>query len=59
MGSDCAHDHRLQGGLAEPELARALDHTQTALAARGERLTAPRRRVLELLLADRPADQGL
>lgn len=51
MGSDCAHDHHLQGGLAEPELARALDHTQTELAARGERLTAPRRRVLELLLA--------
>ncbi|MBN8551462.1 MAG: transcriptional repressor [Caulobacterales bacterium] len=55
MGSECGHDHHLSGGLAEPELARALERTQAVLAERGERLTTSRRRVLELLLeAGRP-----
>ena len=50
MGAACEHDHDGGHGLGAAALARALDETERRLAAACERLTAPRRRVLELLL---------
>jgi Fur family zinc uptake transcriptional regulator len=50
MGAACDHDHSdSRPGPAEVE--RALVAVETLCAAEGERMTAPRRRVLELLLA--------
>lgn len=49
MGAACDHDHGTVG-LAEGEALRALDAAEAACAAEGERMTAPRRRVLDLLL---------
>ena len=56
MGGAChhheEHDHH---GLKGPSLGRALDAAEVRCATNHERLTAPRRRVLELLLsADAP-----
>lgn len=51
MAMPCEHDHHAQGGLERPALDRVLAATEARLAASGERLTAPRRRVLTLLLA--------
>ncbi len=52
MSGDChhhaEHDHQ---GLGEGALGRALDAAQAHCAAIQERLTPPRRRVLQLLLA--------
>ena len=45
------HQHHVHHGLKEPALARALTASEARCGATGERLTAPRRRVLELLLA--------
>ena len=50
MGSACDHDHtdsRPTGAL----ISHALDLADARCVAEGERMTAPRRRVLELLLA--------
>jgi len=49
MGSSCDHDHA-PGGLTAVEIGRALDLAERRCVAGGERMTAPRRRVLELLL---------
>ncbi|ADK99469.1 Zinc uptake regulation protein [Brevundimonas subvibrioides] len=49
MGSSCDHDHA-PGGLTATEVGRALDLAESRCVAEGERMTAPRRRVLELLL---------
>lgn len=49
MASTCDHQHA-PGGLTPGELGRALDLAQDRCEADGERMTAPRRRVLELLL---------
>ena len=51
MASACGHDHGTDNGLVGPDLTRALERTEAQLATKGEKLTAPRRRVLELLLA--------
>ena len=51
MGTACGHDHEGGHGLGGSALTRMLDETEARFAAAGERLTAPRRRVLELLLA--------
>ena len=56
MSHDCDHhaEHE-HHGLKGPALARALDAAEGRCAATQARLTAPRRRVLELLLsADAP-----
>jgi Fur family zinc uptake transcriptional regulator len=45
----CAHDHEA-AGLSGEGLAVALAEAERRCAAAGERLTSPRRRVLELLL---------
>ncbi|MFZ5670295.1 MAG: transcriptional repressor [Pseudomonadota bacterium] len=45
----CDHDHHRRG-LAGDTLTRVLAAAETRCAAAGQRLTAPRRRVLELLL---------
>ncbi|NBB53008.1 transcriptional repressor [Rhizobium sp. CRIBSB] len=50
MGDSCHHDHadpRPSAGL----VAAALDRAEARCIREGERMTAPRRRVLELLLA--------
>ena len=49
MSASCGHDHS-SSGLAETEARRALDAADAACTADGERMTAPRRRVLDLLL---------
>lgn len=51
MAATCEHEHGAEQGLAGGGLAQALERTDAQLLAKGERLTAPRRRVLELLLA--------
>jgi Fur family zinc uptake transcriptional regulator len=50
MGAACGHSGE-SGALAGASLADALDAAQQRCADEGERLTGPRRRVLELLLA--------
>lgn len=49
MGASCDHDHAASG-LNEADTLQALDAAETACTADGERMTAPRRRVLDLLL---------
>lgn len=49
MGSTCGHAHGDEG-LSAVEVGRALASAEIRLADKGERMTAPRRRVLELLL---------
>lgn len=49
MGSHCDHDHHGEG-LSPAELDRALAAAEARCVQAGERMTAPRRRVLELLL---------
>jgi Fur family zinc uptake transcriptional regulator len=49
MGSSCDHAH-VHGGLSAGEIDRALILAEDRCVAEGERMTAPRRRVLELLL---------
>jgi Fur family zinc uptake transcriptional regulator len=49
MSSSCGHDHHHdRPGVAA--IGRALDAAEGRCVAEGERMTAPRRRVLELLL---------
>lgn len=50
MAQTCGHHHPGEDGLSGEALATELDRTQQRLGEAGERLTAPRRRVLELLL---------
>ena len=50
MGAHCHHDSHA-GGLASAALASALTEADTRAGAAGERMTPPRRRVLELLLS--------
>ena len=47
---DCDHDHAEQAGLHGRGLTLALDDAERRCEAAGQRLTNPRRRVLELLL---------
>jgi Fur family zinc uptake transcriptional regulator len=55
MSVDCHHAEGLRPGLKGPALSRALAVAQARCEQNQERLTAPRRRVLELLLeADAP-----
>jgi len=55
MGDACHHDDSVHPGLKGAALRRALGAAETRCAETQERLTAPRRRVLELLLeADAP-----
>ena len=49
MGDAC-HHHHADGPPGADEVARALSATETRLTASGERMTAARSRVLELLL---------
>jgi len=49
MGSTCSHPHD-ETGLTDREIGRALAAAEARCADQGERMTAPRRRVLELLL---------
>lgn len=50
MGDACGHHHRAETGLAPAEVMAALGEAEARCERRGERMTAPRRRVLELLL---------
>lgn len=50
MGHVCDHDHA-DSRLAAAEVERALAVVEARCIAEGERMTAPRRRVLELLLS--------
>lgn len=50
MASACDHDHSDTAGLSGPALASQLAAVEARCVTLGERLTAPRRRVLELLL---------
>lgn len=50
MSSACGHDHSDETGLSGSALAGQLAAVEVRFATLGERLTAPRRRVLELLL---------
>lgn len=50
MAQPCDHDHRHFAGLAGPALSDELSTAETRCAERGQRLTPPRRRVLEMLL---------
>ena len=50
--SDCDHDHSDGPGLHGGVLGEALDDAERRCDAAGQRLTAPRRRVLELLLSN-------
>ena len=50
MGAECRHEDGGHGGLEEPALTKALRSAETKCVRTQERLTAPRRRVLELLL---------
>jgi Fur family zinc uptake transcriptional regulator len=55
MGADCHHEDGLHAGLSGHALKRALAVAEVRCAEAQERLTPPRRRVLELLLeADAP-----
>ena len=49
MGAACDHDH-VHGGLHGGALERALAASERRITDAGERMTAPRRRVLTLLL---------
>lgn len=49
MATHCDHAHPA-AGLSAGEIALALASAETRLVDRGERMTAPRRRVLEMLL---------
>lgn len=49
MAAHCDHDHP-DAGLSAAEIARALAAAEARCAEQGERMTAPRRRVLEMLL---------
>ena len=49
MASHCDHDHH-DDGLSAAEIQRALVSAEARCVDQGERMTAPRRRVLELLL---------
>ena len=49
MSSTCDHDHD-PSGLNSAALTRALEGAEARMAAAGERMTPPRRRVLSLLL---------
>ena len=49
MSTVCDHDHA-RSGLHGSALSQALDAAETRLSQAGERMTAPRRRVLSLLL---------
>ena len=51
MAHDCGHDDGPRQGLKGQGLSRALDEAEVRCTAARERLTAPRRRVLELLLS--------
>jgi Fur family zinc uptake transcriptional regulator len=52
MASDCHHhEHHVHHGLRGDALGRALGDAEGRCSISQERLTAPRRRVLELLLA--------
>jgi Fur family transcriptional regulator, zinc uptake regulator len=51
MASPCVHSSRPGAGLSGAGLAAALAAAERRCAADGERLTAPRRRALERLLA--------
>ncbi|MEI7932414.1 MAG: transcriptional repressor, partial [Alphaproteobacteria bacterium] len=46
----CEHSHDRRAGLSGKALASSLESARRLCAARGERLTRPRERVLELLL---------
>lgn len=50
MGDSCGHAHAGGHGLTGAGLGEALSEAEARCAAQGERLTPPRRRVLELLL---------
>lgn len=50
MGAECHHDDGAHLGLHGPALRRALGAAESKCAETQERLTPPRRRVLELLL---------
>lgn len=50
MGNECHHEDGAHPGLKGHALAQALGSAENRCAATQERLTAPRRRVLELLL---------
>ena len=50
MTHDCAHAHAASPGLAGAALVHELSAARDQCAARGQRLTRPRERVLELLL---------
>src|SRR4051812_11712758 len=49
MGAPCDHDHH-DAGLSTAEIDRALIAAEARCVDQGERMTAPRKRVLELLL---------
>ena len=51
MGERCGHEHSGGHGLQGHALVRALLDAESRCEGDGQRLTAPRRRVLELLLA--------
>ena len=51
MSEACSHDHGSRHGIHGAELATALASAEARCGAEQERLTPPRRRVLELLLA--------
>lgn len=51
MATACGHGHGTDNRLIGSDLASALERTEARLVVKGEKLTAPRRRVLELLLA--------
>lgn len=50
MGADCHHHDTAQSGLAGASLDLALADAESRCQSKQERLTPPRRRVLELLL---------
>jgi Fur family transcriptional regulator, zinc uptake regulator len=50
MTGHCAHDHSGDAGLSGSPLAAALAGAEARMSASGERMTASRRRVLEMLL---------
>lgn len=51
MSEACGHHHRAGAGLSPAEVTSALVEAETRCERRNERMTPPRRRVLELLLA--------
>lgn len=50
MATACDHDHKEAPGLSGAGLTRALSLAEARFSEAGERMTAPRRRVLEMLL---------